>query len=340
MSALTLSQITHRYDEHSVLESVSLRVEPGELVALSGASGCGKTTLLRLIAGFETLQSGTIIIDGNEVASQSQHTPVQSRSVGMVFQSPTLFPHLTIYENIAFGLVQQSIPSNDIHEAVHRMAAQLGIEACLSSYPHMLSGGQQQRVSLARSLVLSPKLLLMDEPFSNLDESLRKRLRTEIFEMLKAKNVTTLLVTHDPSEAMQCAERIVLLENGNVIEDASPHALYHSPNTLTGASFAGPLNLLSYVKSSDGYNTVFGRVKKSVSNTSETHLGVRPEFLHLSRKTDAVSAQITHVDFAGAHNEVHGILENGDAVVFYSTDDTVIKKGDTVSLMIDEDHLI
>ena len=227
MHRLELSGISHRFGETLAVDEASIRVEPGEFVCLLGPSGSGKTTLLRLAAGLDTLQSGHIAIDGTTVAEggQARQLPPEKRGVGLMFQDYALFPHLTVEQNIGFGLRNGTRDGAWIDRALADMhLAHLG-----ARYPHTLSGGQQQRIALLRALAPAPAILLLDEPFSGLDEHLRQRVRRETREMLAESGVTTLMVTHNPEAAMFLADRIVVLNNGRVAQDASPVDIYTAP---------------------------------------------------------------------------------------------------------------
>ena len=227
MHRLELAEVTHRFDETLAVDDVSIDVEPGELVCLLGPSGCGKTTLLRLAAGLETLQTGRIAIGGNTVAEggAARQLAPEKRGVGLMFQDYALFPHLTVARNIGFGLGNGSRDG----AWVARALADVHLEHLGDRYPHTLSGGQQQRIALLRALAPDPGILLLDEPFSGLDEHLRQRVRQETRSILAESGATTLMVTHDPEEAMYLADRIVVLNHGRVVQDASPVDIYTTP---------------------------------------------------------------------------------------------------------------
>lgn len=224
MSSVSLAQINHQYDDTMLLQNWSLHVNSGDFVSLIGPSGCGKTTVLRLIAGLEKLQSGSIEIDGKDVTTIG---PAR-RGVGMVFQYPSLFPHLNVAENIAFGI--RNFPRNEQRASTAHWLEALGIAGFEKKYPHQLSGGEQQRVALARALVLRPKVLLLDEPFANLDTLLRRSMRDEVLGLLKQQKITTLLVTHDPVEALAVSDRVAVMGKGGKLHQYdSPSQLQSSP---------------------------------------------------------------------------------------------------------------
>ena len=241
---------------------VSFDVEPGEIIALLGPSGCGKTTTLRLIAGFERLDAGTVTINGSLMDDGRSHVAPEKRSVGMVFQDFALFPHLTVAGNIGFGLVRVS--KRERESRVRELAELAGLSELLDRYPHQLSGGQQQRVALARALAPKPDVLLLDEPFSNLDTELRVQMRTEVRDLLKAVGTTAVLVTHDQQEAMTVADRMAVMLGGRIEQIDAPDVVYHYPATRAVASFVGlgtfvPARIAGAVANSDvGQFTIDG----------------------------------------------------------------------------------
>jgi iron(III) transport system ATP-binding protein len=228
---LVVEGISHAYGGRSVLDNASLRVAPGEILCLLGPSGCGKTTLLRLLAGLEPLQQGRILLDGVDLAA----TPPERRGAGLVFQDFALFPHLSALDNVAFGIGGDRARA---HEALRR----LGMEEAACAFPHTLSGGQQQRVALARALAPRPRMMLLDEPFSGLDTGLRARLREDTRLLLQTSGAATVLVTHDPEEAMFVGDRIAVMDRGRIVQNGTPETLYFRPASAFVASFFGELN--------------------------------------------------------------------------------------------------
>ncbi|MDP6688133.1 MAG: ABC transporter ATP-binding protein [Alphaproteobacteria bacterium] len=258
MQGLHIHGIHHAYGETAVLENVSLTVPAGELVCLLGPSGCGKTTLLRVAAGLEKLQTGSITIDDTVVAEPGLELPPEERKIGFMFQDYALFPHLTIRENVSFGLFRQS--KRAAHERAMEMLHQVGLDHYAEDFPHTLSGGQQQRVALARALAPAPRLLLLDEPFSGLDTNMRARIRDETLNMLKQTNVATLMVTHDPREAMYMSDRIkVMGANGQVLQSGRPVDIYYKPVDEYVARLFGPVNVIQGSVCQGGLETSFGR---------------------------------------------------------------------------------
>lgn len=238
---LQLSDITISYGSHNVIQQINFALQEGEIGCLLGSSGCGKTTLLRSIAGFEKPTQGQIRIGNSIVNDRVTNTPPEQRNVGMVFQDFALFPHLSVRKNIAFGLssgpgkLSKAARSHRIHELLEMIdLADIG-----NKYPHQLSGGQQQRVALARALAPRPDLLLLDEPFSSLDVELREQLATEVAKIIKHQGITAILVTHDQHEAFAMADKVGLLHEGKMIQWDTPYNLYHQPATLYAANFIG-----------------------------------------------------------------------------------------------------
>ncbi len=234
---LSLVDLAHAYGKRPVLKDVSCHLEPGQIGCLLGPSGCGKTTALRLVAGFETPLRGEIHIAGQLVASSSQSLPPEKRQVGLVFQDYALFPHLNVADNIAFGLGR--LDAAHLQKRVAEMLGLVGLAGEATSWPHQLSGGQQQRVALARALSPKPRLLLLDEPFSNLDVDLRERLALEVRDILKHEGITALLVTHDQHEAFAMADVIGVMNAGAIQQWDTPYNLYHQPKNRFVADFIG-----------------------------------------------------------------------------------------------------
>ena len=222
------------------VDDVSLAVRPGQTMCLLGHSGCGKTTLLRVVAGLERPTAGRVLLDGREVSGPGVFVPPEQRGVGLMFQDYALFPHLTILENVMFGLAR--LPAAKARAIAEAALSRVGLAKYAGDYPHMLSGGEQQRVALARALAPQPGILLMDEPFSNLDQRMRERIREETMGLLREKGATALVVTHDPVEAMTISDRIALMRGGRIVQTGTPEDLYERPSSLFVARFFCDLN--------------------------------------------------------------------------------------------------
>ncbi len=247
MSTLTLNNLTKRFGDVPAVNGINLNVGDGEFLCILGPSGCGKSTALRMIAGFEEPTSGDIQIDGESVA----RIPPNYRPTAMVFQKYTLWPHMKVYDNIAFGLRLRGLSRKQIDQEVSESLEMVGLAKYGPRYPSQLSGGEQQRVALARALVLKPKILLLDEPFSNLDALLRVRLREELRRIQRQVRITAIFVTHDQEEALSLADRIAVMNKGSVEQLDKPSAIYANPQTLFVADFIGAMNLLPAVVNGD-----------------------------------------------------------------------------------------
>ena len=239
--ALRCSNLTRRFAGVTAVNGASLEVESGTLLALLGPSGCGKTTLLRLIAGLDRPHAGTIEVDGRVVESAAMHVPPERREVGLVFQEYALFPHLSVEDNVAFGLSRGPNQAGRVEE----MLGQVGLEGLGTRMPHELSGGQQQRVALARALAPGPRLIMLDEPFSNLDPALREGVRREVRRVLRAANATAIIVTHDQEEAMSLADEVAVMMDGRILQQVAPTELYRRPASRQVAEFVGDINVIN-----------------------------------------------------------------------------------------------
>ncbi len=240
MASLVMEGVSHAFDGVRAVDSVDLRVDEGEILCLLGPSGCGKTTTLRVAAGLEELQEGRVFIGGREVAGPSVSVPAEHRGVGLVFQDYALFPHLDVVGNVAFGIDAASNGAR--RRRALEMLEQVGLADFATKFPHTLSGGEQQRVALARALAPKPGLMLMDEPFSGLDIRLRDRVRDDTLDVLKKTGTATLLVTHDPEEAMLMADRIALMRDGRIVQQGTPVELYSRPADAFVARFFSEVN--------------------------------------------------------------------------------------------------
>jgi iron(III) transport system ATP-binding protein len=260
VSLLRLDRVTKRFqpDEPPAVDALSLAAEPGEILALLGPSGCGKTTTLRLIAGFDTPDEGTVSIRGQPMAGEGRAVPPEARGVGIVFQDYALFPHLTVAGNVGFGLARLERPARG--RRVAEVLDLVGLSALAGRYPHELSGGQQQRVALARALAPAPALLLLDEPFSNLDADLRAQMREEIARILRTTGTTAVFVTHDQQEAFTLADRVGVLHGGRLEQVDTPYEIYHHPATRFVAEFVGAADFLRGFVKEGGIVTEIGPV--------------------------------------------------------------------------------
>ncbi|WP_034411801.1 ABC transporter ATP-binding protein [Derxia gummosa] len=236
---LRIERLTKRFDDVAAVDDVSLSIRKGEIFALLGSSGCGKSTLLRMLAGFEAPTAGHILLENRDISA----LPPYERPINMMFQSYALFPHLTVWENIAFGLKRDGLPKTEIAERVEAMLSLVQLNKFAKRKPHQLSGGQQQRVALARSLAKKPRLLLLDEPLGALDKKLREQTQLELVNIIKQVGVTCVMVTHDQEEAMTMADRIAIMSAGSFLQVGQPHEIYETPANRFVADFIGNVNL-------------------------------------------------------------------------------------------------
>lgn len=278
--ALQIRQLTKNFQNHAVLQNISLTLGKGEILFVIGASGCGKTTLLRCLAGFEQPDSGEISLYGRTIYSENTNLPVRERRLGYVVQEGVLFPHLTVYRNIAYGLGNGKGKTAQERQRIEAMMTLTGISELSNRHPHELSGGQQQRVALARALAPDPELILLDEPFSALDEQLRRQIREDMIAALRTNGKSAVFVSHDREEALQYADRIAVMKQGRILQIAAPHELYRHPADLETALFIGEGISLPATLNADGTaDSELGRLP--VGNTlpagTRGTLLIRPE---------------------------------------------------------------
>ena len=308
--SLVLDSLRHAYGRIEAVRDVSLSVGPGELVALLGPSGCGKSTVLRLAAGLEPLQAGRVDIDGQTVATPAGGLPPEQRSVGLMFQDFALFPHLSVIGNVAFGLTDR--PRRERHVAAMALLERLGVADLAASYPHRLSGGEQQRVALARALAPKPKVMLLDEPFSDLDVVLRDQVRETSAAVLHESGTPTLMVTHDPEEAMLVADRVALMRDGRIVQEGPPDQLYREPVDAFCAASLGDVNRFEQAVQGGAVDTPLGRF--AVSELADGEMAavlVRPEALTLDGG-NGIPARVQAVHSLGRSARVE--LAIGDGV--------------------------
>lgn len=278
MKGLDLKGINKAYDQVKAVDNVSLEIHSGEFFTLLGPSGCGKTTLLRMIAGLELQDSGTIVLDGEDITMQ----PAIKRQINTVFQSYALFPHLNIFENVAFGLRARKVANNEVEKRVNRTLEMLEIGQMTKRFPHQLSGGQNQRVALARALVNEPKVLLLDEPMSALDAKLRAQVQIELRRLQQKLGQTFILVTHDQDEALVVSDRIAVMRDGNIIQFGTPVEVYDSPKTKFVAEFLGAANLFEGSFHDGLFHTEIGTFELDNPPPWKTGLvAIRPEWINV-----------------------------------------------------------
>ena len=292
--ALQLEGVTHRYGGLTALSGLGLSVNPGEVVCLLGPSGCGKSTVLRIAAGLEALQDGVVRINGDVIADRDRQAPPEDRNVGLVFQDYALFPHLSILDNVLFGLNRWSRGKR--RDRAMLMLERVDMAEYADAYPHMLSGGQQQRVALARALAPAPGVMLLDEPYSGLDARLRDQVRDEVLHLLKTTGCATLMVTHDSEEAMFMADRIVVMRDGQVVQAGSPAELYCSPTDAFVAGFFSELNHVDGVVKGETVETELGSMPAAGQpDGAMVEVVIRPEALKLGPAKGAGAKQFATV---------------------------------------------
>jgi len=317
---LQLKQVNKSFDDYEVLKSISLDVNDGEFVVFVGPSGCGKSTLLRMIAGLDSTSSGDVVIDGVRVNDK----PPVARGIAMVFQSYALYPHMTVFENIAFPLRVEKLPEEKIREKVEAVARVLQLETRLQQKPGMLSGGQRQRVAIGRAIVREPKIFLFDEPLSNLDAALRAEMRIELSKLHGQLKATMIYVTHDQVEAMTMADRIVVLNAGDIAQVGAPLELYHKPRNLFVAGFIGnpKMNFLPVTctdVSDAGVTVEFAGQSLLVPVEKRQYivgkpltLGIRPEHLHLDAGDVSISVTPAVIERLGINTIAYANLSSGE----------------------------
>ncbi len=336
MAYISFENVNKKFGTNHVLKDINLEVEEGQLVTLLGPSGCGKSTLLRCLAGLEKVTGGRIFLDGRDITDVAP----RHRGIGMVFQAYSLFPNLTVHDNVAYGLKLKKLPKNEIEEKVEKMLSIVGLSEKISQYPAQLSGGQQQRVALARAMVTAPKVLLLDEPLSAIDALLRKNLQIEIRRIQKQLGITTIFVTHDQDEAMVMSDMIHLFHEGQIEQSGTPEQIYVRPATKFAATFIGNYNLPDAAE----FNRVFG---SSFENES---LAIRPEIIRLSKEAvpqteeclvseGVIQSYISHGNLIRYNVDLDGLQLNADIVygshMSFNTQDRVfvsVKKDQIVCL--------
>jgi putrescine transport system ATP-binding protein len=322
-----IQRVTKSFDNYVAVDSVDLTIKKGEIFGLLGSSGSGKSTLLHMLAGFEIPTEGKIFIDGMDMTG----IPPYLRPVNMMFQSYALFPHMTVEQNIAFGLKQDKMPKTQIKERVEKMLAMVRMEPYAKRKPHQLSGGQRQRVALARSLAKQPKLLLLDEPMGALDKKLREQMQLEVANILESIGVTCLMVTHDQEEAMTMTSRIGIMHKGRILQTGAPKEVYETPTSRFTAEFIGSINMFEGIITEDEPEYVMIQSKELETPIYVNHgiaselgmqvaVGIRPEKVFLSKdapeeKTNSAKGKVKDIAYLGSHSIYHVILNTGKHIL-------------------------
>jgi iron(III) transport system ATP-binding protein len=312
MSHVRVRGLSKSFGAIQAVRELNLEIERGELMAVLGPSGCGKTTLLRVIAGFEQPDAGCVVVSGEVVAGPGRIVPPEKRRVGMVFQDYALFPHLSVEGNVAFGIANR--PREERDALTRRTLELVGLQHKARTGVHELSGGERQRVALARALAPEPELVLLDEPFSSLDATLRAGLRREVELILRDAEATALLVTHDQEEALSLADRLAVMRDGEIVQVGPPVEVYGAPATRWAAQFVGEVNVLSGVARGAGVETELGVFDLRVPTSGSVHVAVRPEQLELRADHGNPNAEVVAREFRG-HDVLYRLRHEGGKVL-------------------------
>ncbi|MEM1288445.1 MAG: ABC transporter ATP-binding protein [Pseudomonadota bacterium] len=340
--AVRTSDLSHSYGETKALDGISIEIATGEIICLLGHSGCGKTTFMRALAGIERPSSGDVYLDNEHVSGPGVFVPPERRGVGMMFQDFALFPHLSVAKNVSFGL--QGL-ARDVAQLEATAALDLvGLSSEAEHYPHMLSGGMQQRVALARALAPKPRILLMDEPFSGLDRRTRDKVRDETLEILRDLGTTTIVVTHDPDEALRIADRIVLMRSGRVVQDGTAQDFYYAPADLFAARFFHELNEFDGSVSGGKAQTALGPVDADgLPEGTLVNVGVRQAAISVEAAThpNQVIGTVKTCKFLGEEDLLGIALEGSDRVIYARNSRIgLFKPGERVALSIHPDSAL
>ncbi|MBC9229220.1 ABC transporter ATP-binding protein [bacterium SPL81] len=337
-NVLTIQKLSKKFGERFAVNEASWSAQSGQIICLLGHSGCGKTTMLRLIAGLDTPTEGSIQLERKVLWDPYQQVQAEERNIGFVFQDYALFPHLSVLENVMFGL--KKIPKHERQSIAENALKHVSMSHHIHSYPHTLSGGEQQRVALARALAPKPHVLLMDEPFSNLDHRLRDQIRQSTINILKQTSTTTIIVTHDPEEALQIADQIILMHQGKIIQSGTPKQLYFQPKTLFAARYFSDLNEIKTQILDQQLHTIFGNIDipKHLTRNNEIRCYFRPHQLRVNRiKTEnSLAAKIISSNFLGYSQLLKLKIEAEDKVLIaYVEYSQNYDQADTVYLSLD-----
>ncbi len=346
---LEVQNLVRRFGGRAVVDDVSLRVRAGQVTCLLGPSGCGKSTTLRMIAGVEMQDEGRIYVDGQLVCDTVFRVPPERRHIGLMFQDFALFPHLSVGENVAFGL---SGPRSDKAARVNDLLARVGLGRFIDLYPHQLSGGEQQRVALARALAPRPRIMLMDEPFSGLDNRLRDGIRDETLEVLKAEDTAVVLVTHEPEEAMRMADEIALMRGGRIVQRGAPYNVYNAPGDRETVAFFSDINVITGRVRGALVDTPFGRfLAPGMPDGAMVEIVIRPQHLKidfdrdgrgpLPTPQDGVPArgQVVRARFMGAESLVELRMDHDGSILKATVPNVFLPKpGRALWLMIRRDR--
>ncbi|MFV0380640.1 MAG: ABC transporter ATP-binding protein [Breznakia sp.] len=343
MSRISITHALKRYGDNVIIPDLDVEINDGEFFTLLGPSGCGKTTLLRMIAGFNTIEGGDFYFNDERINDKEP----SKRNIGMVFQNYAIFPHLSVRQNVEFGLKQRKLSKDKIKESADKFLKLMKIDAYQDRLPEKLSGGQQQRVALARALAIMPDVLLMDEPLSNLDAKLRIEMREAIRQIQKEVGITTVYVTHDQEEAMAVSDRVAIMKEGVIQHLGTPQDIYHRPKNVFVATFIGRTNILKgRLQKKDGKmslsleNEAAFSIHVNTDQEQEVQVSVRPEEFEImkSGSQDGIIAEVVDNIFLGLHTHYYCKLKSGETIEVVSESDIKnrVEKGSQVVLRIKE----
>ncbi|WP_421763259.1 ABC transporter ATP-binding protein [Ekhidna sp.] len=331
---LRVENIRKSFEDNLVLKDVSLSINKGEILSLTGESGCGKSTLLRVISGLETPESGHVFLNDQDIT----HWKPEKRQFGFVFQNLSLFPHLTVKENIFYAIGRKYKTENKLNQLLEMT----GLEGLPNRYPHELSGGQQQRVALARALAINPQLLILDEPFSSLDELLKTRIREEIFDLLRSLEITTILVSHQASDAFLIADKLVVMREGEVKQIGQPSEVYNNPVSPYVSDFFGASVIINGSKNKKGslVETPFGTLNVVSKKMGDMKLFIRPENIEItSSATFNLSGVVLKKEFKGPHDVLRIGHPSNNEFISLETERCPIEVGEPIYLKVPEDQI-
>lgn len=334
-TAIEFINVVKKYGDAVAVNGINLSIKRGELVTFLGPSGCGKTTSLRLVAGLELPTTGKLLIHGKDVSQQA----AADRNIGMVFQSYALFPHMTVLDNVAYGPVTRGENKAEAREKAHEIIVQMGLQGLDKRLPAELSGGQQQRVAVARAIVQQPDVLLFDEPLSNVDAKLRRKVRSEIRELQQKFGLTSIYVTHDQEEALAVSDRIVVMNTGQIVQVGTPEDLYDRPETPFVADFIGDANLISGHIHNNLFQAGDWRIPMTGDN-GNARLSIRPERIAFQTEEEGLAGEIRAATYLGSRMEYEVMTSFGELLVSRTIAEPRVQRGQRVNLKIQQQDLI
>lgn len=330
--SLKVEHISKKFDRDIILNDISIEVDKGDILSLSGESGCGKSTLLRIIAGLESADKGDVFFENQNITKLNP----ESRKFGFVFQNLSLFPHLSVKDNIFYALSK----SERLQKRLDELLSMTGLNGLDKRYPHELSGGQQQRVALARALSIKPQMLILDEPFSSLDELLKARIREDIFDLLRSLDITTILVSHQATDAFLIADQLVIMKEGVILQKGTPSDIYQNPSSPYVSDFFGASVIIDGTKENEHVATPFGKFLINESPDDSFKLFVRPENIVLSSNTEYnLMGIVSKKEFKGPHDVLNIKSESGDSQFSLETERCAHEVGDYIYMRVPVDKI-